>query len=313
MAFAGKPRAYKMAAFQLIRVVRYELARAGGSSAVNCHLTTQGPPMLPKGRTPSRSPETQRLVPTLTDLPRPLYARAESLSAGSWTPTHRHDWVQFSYAISGVLGVNTPHGSFFAPPQWGVWIPAGLDHEVVTSTRAEMRSLYVRIQDSCWAPDRCRVLEVTPLARELIKTFCLLPANYPQHDSHEARLVQVLLDQLASLPEVGFSLPLPRHTRLLALCNELIAEPSQNITLTEWASRLNTSEKTLMRLFQRETGLSFRGWRQRARLLASLTALQEGDSVTSAALNCGYDSTSAFIAAFKGLFGLTPGELFRYA
>lgn len=267
---------------------------------------------MPKnGQSSLRNPVTQRLIPTLTELPRPLYARAESLGAGSWTPTHRHEWVQFSYAISGVLGVHTEQGSFFAPPQWGVWIPAGLDHEVITSTRAEMRSLYVRTQDCLWAADRCRVLEVTPLARELIKTFCLLPADYPEHDSPETRLVQVLLDQLANLPEVGFSLPLPRHTRLLSLCNELVEEPGQNVTLAGWAARLNMSEKTLMRLFQRETGLSFRGWRQRARLLASLNALEEGDSVTRTALECGYESTSAFIAAFKGLFGLTPGELFR--
>ncbi|SET62500.1 AraC family transcriptional regulator [Pseudomonas graminis] len=263
------------------------------------------------GHRPSRNAETRRLIPTLTDLPRPLYARAESLSAGSWTPTHRHDWVQFSYAISGVLGVHTPHGSFFAPPQWGVWIPAGLDHEVVTSTRAEMRSLYVRKEDCTWSPDRCRVLEVTPLARELIKTFCQLPADYPEVDSAESRLVQVLLDQLANLPEVGFSLPLPRHPRLLGLCGELIEAPDQAVTLYDWAARLNMSEKTLTRLFQRETGLSFRSWRQRARLLSSLNALEEGVSVTSTALNCGYDSTSAFIAAFKGLFGRTPGELFR--
>jgi AraC-like DNA-binding protein len=260
---------------------------------------------------PSRSVDTRRQIPTLTDLPRPLYARAESLSPGSWTPTHRHDWVQFSYAISGVLGVHTEQGSFFAPPQWGVWIPAGLDHEVVTSTRAEMRSLYVRSPDPSGPADRCRVLEVTPLARELIKTFCLMPTDYPQHDSQESRLVQVLLDQLSSLPEVGFSLPLPRHSRLLALCNKLIEEPGQASTLSDWAQRLSMSEKTLMRLFQRETGLSFRGWRQRARLLASLNALEEGCSVTSTALDCGYDSTSAFIAAFKGLFGFTPGELFK--
>jgi hypothetical protein len=99
------------------------------------------------GHISPRNPETERQVPSLDDLPHPLYARAESLGAGSWIPIHRHDWVQFSYAISGVLGVHTPHGSFFAPPQWGVWIPAGLDHEVVTSTRAEMRSLYVRKKD----------------------------------------------------------------------------------------------------------------------------------------------------------------------
>jgi AraC-like DNA-binding protein len=145
----------------------------------------------------------------------------------------------------------------------------------------------------------------------LIKTFCQWPADYPQGDTREARLVQVLLDQLAVLPEVGFSLPLPRHGRLLGLCNELIEQPERNVTLHVWAERLGTSEKTLMRLFQRETGLSFRAWRQRMRLLSSLRSLEDGDSVTAAALSCGYDSTSAFIAAFKGMFGCTPGELFK--
>lgn len=253
----------------------------------------------------------ERQIPALVQLPRPIYARAESLNAGSWTPVHQHDWVQFSYAISGVLGVHTAEGSFFAPPQWGVWIPAGLEHEVVTSTRAEMRSLYVRSEDSRWAPERCRVLEVTPLARELIKSFCQLPLEYPEGPTPEARMVRVLLDQLAGLPEVGFSLPLPRQPRLLALCNELIERPDQAVFLSDWAQRMGTSEKTLMRLFQRETGLSFRGWRQRSRLLSSLGRLEEGESVTQAALSCGYDSTSAFIAAFKSLFGMTPGELFR--
>lgn len=250
-----------------------------------------------------------RPIPALAQLPRPLYARAESLGAGSWTTRHRHDWVQFSYAISGVLGVYTDDGSYFAPPQWGVWIPADAEHEVVTSGQAEMRSLYVR-RDACpWATPRCRVLEVTPLARELIKQFCLMPADYAEGDSAEARLVAVLLDQLRTLPEVGFSLPLPRHLGLLALCNGLIAHPDQAQTLGQWAMQLGCSEKTLMRLFQRETGLSFRNWRQRMRLLTSLALLEAGESVTDAALGCGYESTSAYIAAFRQLFGATPGEL----
>lgn len=250
-----------------------------------------------------------RAIPALDHLPRPLYARAERLGAGSWTTRHQHDWVQFSYAISGVLGVYTRDGSYFAPPQWGVWIPAQAEHEVVTSMQAEMRSLYIR-RDACpWATEECRVLEVTPLARELIKQFCLLPPQYPEHDSAESRLVAVLLDQLRTLPAVGFSLPLPRHLGLLALCNRLIATPERSQTLQQWALELGCSEKTLMRLFQRETGLSFRNWRQRMRLLSSLAMLEAGESVTDAALGCGYDSTSAYIAAFKQLFGATPGEL----
>ena len=252
-----------------------------------------------------------RLIPTLDALPRPLYARAESLRAGSWTPRHRHDWVQFSYAISGVLGVHTADGSFFAPPHWAVWVPAGLEHEVVSSMHAEMRSLYVRRDACAWAPEQCRVLEVTPLARELIKAFCLLPVEYPEGDSAEARLVAVLLDQLRALPEAGFSLPMPADGRLRVLCDELAAQPDLALGLGDWAARLNTSEKTLSRAFLRETGLSFRQWRQRLRLLAALQPLEGDASVTEVALASGYESPSAFIAAFRGLFGVTPGELFR--
>lgn len=258
---------------------------------------------------PKTGPE--REIPPLSSLPRPLYARAESLGVNSWTPPHSHGWVQVSYAISGVLGVHTSQGSFFAPPQWAVWIPAGLEHQVVTSMRAEMRSLYIRADYARLAPARCRVVEVTPLARELIKTFCQLPVEYPEGDSPEARLAQVLFDQLAGLPEVGFSLPMPLHPRVTLLCNEILANAGRALSLAECASQLGMSEKTLMRLFQRETGLGFRAWRQRARLLTSLGGLEGGASVTATALNAGYDSTSAFIAAFKGLFGVTPGDLFR--
>lgn len=256
-------------------------------------------------------PDLQRSIPALDDLPRPVYARAESLRAGSWTGRHHHAWVQLSYAISGVLGVHTAEGSFFAPPQRAIWIPAHLEHQVVTSGRAEMRSLYLSAEACAWAPPRCRVLEVTPLARELVKAFCELPVDYPQGDSPEQRLVSVLLDQLRTLPEVAFSLPMPREPRLLQLCQALIDQPGASLTLGDWAQRLGTSEKTLSRLFQRETGMSFRLWRQRQRLLGSLGVLEGGASVTAAALDCGYDSTSAYIAAFKGLFGFTPGELFK--
>lgn len=41
-------------------------------------------------------------------------------------------------------------------------------------------------------------------------------------------------------------------------------------------AELGCSEKTLMRMFQRETGLSFQNWRQRMRLLSSLALLEAG-------------------------------------
>jgi AraC-like DNA-binding protein/mannose-6-phosphate isomerase-like protein (cupin superfamily) len=277
-----------------------------GNVNTSSRLAIKSQPMTPNGHL-----RPARAIPALTQLPRPLFARAERLGAGAWTPRHRHDWVQFSYAISGVLAVHTDHGSYFAPPQWGVWIPAGVEHWVNNADQAEMRSLYV--DESVAGPPavRCRVLEVTPLTRELIKSFSGLAADYPLGNTAEARLSAVLVDQLQALNEVAFSVPLPRHAGLLRLCESFVAQPETTNSLTSWAMALNISEKTLARLFQRETGLTFRSWRQRVRLLASLSALESGSSVTQAALACGYESTSAFIAAFKALFGATPGDVFR--
>ncbi|MCO4883553.1 helix-turn-helix domain-containing protein, partial [Paraburkholderia caribensis] len=74
---------------------------------------------------------------------------------------------------------------------------------------------------------------------------------------------------------------------------------------------LHVSEKTLSRLFVQQTGLTFRLWRQRLRLLNALPLLEQKQAVTEVALACVYESTSDFFAAFGDHFGNTPGEFFK--
>ncbi len=252
----------------------------------------------------------ERALPNLDRLPRPVYGRSESLPAGSVARSHSHPWAQLSWASSGVLVVRTAEASHVATPQRAVWVPPGMPHEVVTSNRAEMRSLYIDAAAAAFAPPRCRVLAVTPLARELIQAASALPPDYAE-DGPDGRLAAVLLDQLALLPETGLTLPWPTDPRLVAICEALRATPHDNRNMAAWASRAGMTERTLGRLFPAETGLTFGKWRQRTRLLASLSALESGKSVTRTAIECGYDSVSAFISAFKQAFGKTPGEFLR--
>ena len=154
------------------------------------------------------------------------------------------------------------------------------------------------------------MIEVSPLIRELICHFAEINSEYDEQGA-DGRLVQVLLDQLAAAPEVSLSLPLPHDTRLRQLCQQLQQQPQNPQTLRQWGEQLGASEKTLSRLFLRDTGMTFRAWRQRLRLLESLTALEQGRPVSDVALASGYESTSAFIAAFHQHFGQTPGSFFQ--
>jgi AraC-like DNA-binding protein len=116
---------------------------------------------------------------------------------------------------------------------------------------------------------------------------------------------------LAAAPQVDLMLPLPLDPRLRQIYRSLNLHPEQQTTLGQWSQKLGVSEKTLSRLFLSDTGLTFRAWRQRLRLLSALPALEKGERVTDVALACGYESTSAFINAFRQQFEATPGEFFR--
>ena len=139
-----------------------------------------------------------RKVPALTKLPRPVFARVENWQqSGSQTHWHTHDWGQWSYVVEGMLIVHTRQGQYVAPPQFAIWIPEGVEHKVISNGAAQMRSLYIEtcsLAEKQWQEPR--VCSITPLVRELTLQFCSLPVDY-ERDSADARLAQVLIDQIA--------------------------------------------------------------------------------------------------------------------
>lgn len=66
---------------------------------------------------------------------------------------------------------------------------------------------------------------------------------------------------------------------------------------------------TVRRAFKRHFGMSFLDMARQRRLREGFTALSESGSVTEAQLDAGFDSPSAFRAAFARLMGLAPGTL----
>jgi AraC-like DNA-binding protein len=56
--------------------------------------------------------------------------------------------------------------------------------------------------------------------------------------------------------------------------------------------------------------MSFGRWRQQLRLMQALRLLAEGHTITHAALEAGYSTTSSFIAMFRRTLGTTPARYF---
>jgi AraC-like DNA-binding protein len=221
--------------------------------------------------------------------------------------SHTHPWAQLVYARSGLMNVTAEGRVWFVPPTRAIWIPAGLAHEVGIRGEVALRTLYIGADRARGVNRTAEALEVSPLLGELILhilTVGMLDPARPEHD----RLAAVLMDLIAAAPAIDLALPLPCDPRALRLAEQLRADPADKRDLEEMAVEAGASLRTLQRCFSDETGLTIEIWRQKARLVHSAAALASGVSVTDAALECGYDSLSAFIAAFRRQFGVTPGR-----
>lgn len=233
---------------------------------------------------------------------------AKSYPSGYPGYLHSHPRAQFLYAESGTMKVTTARGSWIVPPHRAVWFPPEYPHQTAALSPLEMRTLYIR-RNACpkGAPGEPCVLSVSPLLRELIRRATAMPVEYDE-DGHDGQVVALLLGEIDWSPVHALVMPALRDKRLLAVEQALTVDPGDSRTLDAWAFIAAASPRTLARLFLRETGMSFRCWRDQLRALSALPHLARGVQITNVAAKLGYETPSAFAAMFKRVMGVTPSQ-----
>lgn len=116
----------------------------------------------------------------------------------------------------------------------------------------------------------------------------------------------LILEILSEATPLATELPVPNDERLFCATRELLVSHRWEASLSDLAFIANMSERTFSRLFIKDTGFSFRTWKQRARICASLDLLANGLSVKQVAYQLGFSCPAAFTAAFRSLLHSTP-------
>lgn len=238
----------------------------------------------------------------------PVSLWARNLPADVSVGAHSHDWGQLTYSSSGMVRVSADGSSWIVPPQRAIWIAPNVVHEVTVLEPACLSPLRIHASRDPFGGERCRVVEVSSLLRELIAA--IEPGEQPREPARATLLGELILDELARAPSRPIRVPLPGDKRLRGLCQALIDAPGDTQTLADWARAAGASERTLARLFERELGMSFGQWRQQVRLAHGASLIARGMPLWQVAQQLGYASQSAFTAMFRKTFGSTPSAYF---
>jgi len=236
---------------------------------------------------------------------RPARTTSLRLAAGEVVSPHLHDEHQIVYASSGVLSVTTEAGSWIAPADRAIWVPAGTEHQHRAYGPTLLHAIGLAVRYNPLGLSAPAVLAVRPLLRELIATYTGDP---PTGHAERTRMLAVLLDRLRHSPQQPIHIPVPSDSRLTAVCAILFDNPADPRSLAQLAAGCGASERTLSRLFRAELGMTFPQWRTQLRLHLALRLLADGTPVTTVAYRCGWASASTFIEVFRRTLGHTPGS-----
>ena len=269
-------------------------------------------PRLPsRGQGPVETTEARSLStpPPTPDVP--LRVLAETHAVASFIRPHSHETeTQILVPLSGVFRVETESALWIMSPGKAIVIPARTMHAVSAPVAATLCAL--RLEASVWSDWAARERAVT-MSRlmlalvEAVSGFDLAPPP----PSRQAQVVALLIDLLREAPTEGFNVPRPRDPRLRQIMEQLVRDPGNGMTLSEWGRQVGASERTLARLFEAEVGMGFRDCRRSIQIHSAVARLGGDDSLTEIAADLGYDSLSAFIHAFRNVTGETPGQMAR--
>lgn len=226
---------------------------------------------------------------------------------------HAHPEAMLAWCYRGTVWVYLEDAMWRLGPGEGVWLPPRTAH----TARHERDAVgcYTYIADGHLAAPVAEVRRArVPRAVQEMMLHLGINDMEPGLRVRMQGVVLELLQQPAPPPlPVASEIPVPGDDRVRSLVESVLARPGDSRTARELCAQHGLHERTVLRVFSDDIGMSFGQWRTGVRMAEAARLIVGGTPVGLAGQRCGYDSTSAFSAAFKGRFGVTPRQYIAQA
>ena len=271
-------------------------------------------------RSPLLTPNVAVNMPIAVFLPaRPdssVDALAFDVQAGAGEPLHVHPReALLIYAEAGAFNLFTEDRVWALLPSRAIWLPPGVPSGWQAGMRSpvRLRPLHFPLPLPANVPTETKVIGVSALLAAVIDELRRLQRDAQAGDDPEVAATIAALRQIAfheicrSSDTLLLSVPQPRHPGLRKITSIQLSDLSVEWPLPACAAAAHMSVRTFCRTFPQEAnGLTWPAWVRLARMMVGRQFIELGASVNQAAAQVGYDSQSAFAAAYRRVHGASP-------
>ncbi len=212
---------------------------------------------------------------------------------------------QILYAPSGCMTLVTENRQVILPPGKLLFIPANITHRVTFRNVVAYRSIYIDKDLFEDVPADLTVLSVNALLQQLIERIAWWDWSAPYSVSQE-NILKVFWDEFTQAEKEHYDLKIPTDYRIHNRTKRFVHDKEIPPFLKDFSKEVGASEKTISRIFKKETGMSYQDWRLQWNLFRAIELLAEKYTISEVALELKFSSDSAFIEFFKKHTGTTP-------
>ena len=217
---------------------------------------------------------------------------------------HSHLRHQLLFSAVGSITIELEETLCLLPPRRAAWLPAGTVHRAIMRGVLAYRSLY--FSNTLPLPVLpLQIVEVNPLFFEVIERMAFWP--WEMSEAQQASLIAVFYEELQAARRENWALRFPSDTRM-DLWLDRVRTGELPPRLGQVAHQVGACERTISRIFIRDTGMNYQSWRQQWRLLKAMEMLSDGCLLSYVAQRLEFVSDSAFIAFFRQHTGTTPAQ-----
>ncbi len=215
------------------------------------------------------------------------------------------------YAIKGSVRLEEDGRRWTLPPSFAAWIPADTPIMIDIAQPITCCSVLYSPDFVTKPPKATKVFTMTSLTRDMIfhcRRWGPETTKFDLYAESFFRSLELACTELADLPSDVWQ-PMGKSDRILRAIRYTEQNLAEEIVLSDVANATHTSERTLLRHYVEEVGMTWQQSLRRMRMIRSLELLSNtNDQVAQVALQAGYSSLSAFNKAFRTFAGYTPTE-----